>query len=62
MKKEEYELLIESIQIGNRAVHKAQDENKKLGIPNVYATSSTIFFEMPDGSITTKRHAELSLT
>ena len=39
--------------IGNRAVHKAQEENRRLGIPNVYSINGTIFFQMPDGSIRT---------
>lgn len=37
--------------IANRAVRKAQDENRRLGIPNVYAVNGTIFWQMPDGSI-----------
>ena len=39
--------------IGNRAVHKAQEENRRLGIPNVYSINGTIIFQMPDGSIRT---------
>ena len=39
--------------IGNRAVAKAQEENRRLGIPNVYSINGTIFFQMPDGSIRT---------
>ena len=44
----------EFIQIGNKAVHEAQEENRKLGIPNVYGRNGKIYFEMPDGTITTE--------
>ncbi|MBC8527339.1 MAG: hypothetical protein H8D22_10910 [Candidatus Cloacimonetes bacterium] len=39
--------------IGNRAVKKAQEENRKNGIPNVYSRDGKIYFELPDGTITT---------
>jgi hypothetical protein len=39
--------------IGNRAVRKAQEENRRLGIPNVYCINGKMIFEMPDGTIRT---------
>ena len=39
--------------IANRAVREAQDENRRKGIPNVYVVNGTLFWQMPDGSITT---------
>ena len=39
--------------MANRAVHNAQDENRRLGIPNVYELNGTLVWQMPDGSITT---------
>ena len=33
---------IEFQRIGNRAVHKAQEENRKLGIPNFYSVGGKI--------------------
>jgi hypothetical protein len=39
--------------IGNRAVRKAQEENRRKGIPNVYSINGKIVFELPDGSLTT---------
>ncbi len=39
--------------IVNRAVQKAQDENRRKGIPNVYVVNGTIVWQLPDGSITT---------
>ena len=39
---------------GNKAVHEAQKKNRKLGIPNTYSFNGKIYFEMPDGTITTE--------
>ena len=39
--------------IANRAVRRAQDENRRHGIPNVYSVNGTLLWQMPDGSITT---------
>ena len=50
---EAYERLLRITRIGNRAVRKAQEENKKKGIPNVYARNGKPYYEMPDGIITT---------
>lgn len=38
--------------IANRAVRKAQDENRRRGIPNVYEINGTLVWQLPDGSIT----------
>lgn len=40
--------------IGNRAVKKAQEENRRLGIPNAYSRNGQIYYELPDGTITTE--------
>lgn len=40
--------------IGNRAVKKAQAENRRKGIPNVYSINGKIIFELPDGCLTTE--------
>lgn len=40
--------------IGNRAVKKAQDENRSKGIPNVYSINGKIVFELPNGQLTTE--------
>lgn len=47
-----YQRAIELKRIGNQAVKKAQDENKKLGIPSVYSSRGKLFYEMPNGEIT----------
>ncbi len=50
--KELYEQAIEFERIGNRAVRKAQERNRRLGVPNVYSKGGTIYYERPDGTLT----------
>ena len=38
--------------IGNRAVQKAQEENRRLGIPNAYSKDGVLYYELPNGEIT----------
>jgi len=42
----------------NEAVHEAQEENKKLGLRNVYSINGHIFYQMPDGKIISKENFE----
>lgn len=42
------------IQIANKAVAKAQEKNRKLGIPNVYAKNGKPIYVLPNGKIVTK--------
>ncbi len=42
------------LKIGNRAIKKAQENNRKNGLPNVYCINGTIIFELPNGEITTQ--------
>ncbi|PSQ96765.1 MAG: hypothetical protein BRD55_05680 [Bacteroidetes bacterium SW_9_63_38] len=44
--------MVELKRIGNRAVHRAQEENRRLGIPNVYSIGGRIYYEQPDGTLT----------
>ena len=44
----------EMLRIGNRAVKKAQEENRKKGIPNVYDFNGHLYYELPNGELTTK--------
>ena len=37
--------------IFNRAVHRVQEENRKLGIPNVYSINGIIYYELPNGEL-----------
>jgi len=49
-----YQKVVQFTKIGNEAVHKAQEENRKLGIPSVYGRNGKVYFELPDGTITTE--------
>ena len=39
-------------QIGNNAVREAQHKSLENGIPNIYSKNGTIYFQLPDGTIT----------
>ncbi len=41
-------------QICNRAVKRAQEENRKKGIPNVYDINGHLYYELPNGELTTE--------
>jgi hypothetical protein len=38
--------------IGNLAVQKALEENRRLGIPSVFSRNGQIYYELPNGDIT----------
>ena len=42
------------LKLGNRAIKKAQENNRRSGIPNVYCINGKIIFELPNGELTTK--------
>ena len=52
MTKKDYELLVQMMRIGNRAVCAAQKENHRLGLANVYCQDGQIYFQLPDKTIT----------
>ena len=49
-----YQKADEAIRIFRTAVRKAQEENRRLGIANVYSINGRLYYELPNG--------ELSLT
>ena len=49
---ETYKWAREILRIGNRAVKKAQEENRKKGIPNVYDINGHLYYELPNGELT----------
>lgn len=53
MKKETYEWLLKVTKIANRAMKKTQEENKNLGLPNVYFKDGKLVFAMPNGKVKT---------
>jgi len=58
LKAETYEKALEYQRIGNRAVRQAQEENHRLGLPNIYSRNGKIIYEMPNGEIIVKRISE----
>jgi len=55
---ETYERMAEFVRIGNRAVRQAQEENHRLGLPNIYSRNGKIVYEMPDGEIIVKENSQ----
>jgi hypothetical protein len=53
--KENYESFLRMTQILQRAVKKAQQQHREMGIPNVYSKNGKIIWELPDGTWTTER-------
>ena len=49
---ETYKWSHEMLQIANRAAKKAQEENRKKGIPNVYDINGHLYYELPNGELT----------
>lgn len=48
---EMYVKVDEMIRIGNRAVRRAQAENRKKGVPNVYSINGVLYYELPNGEL-----------
>ena len=40
--------------IGKRAVAAVKSENREKGIPIVFSEDGTVFYELPDGTVTSK--------
>ena len=47
-----YKRTLEFLRIGNRAVKRAQEENREKGIPNVYDFNGHLYYELPNGELT----------
>lgn len=58
LKLETYELAIELQRIGDRAVQAAQEESRRLGVPNAYSRNGVAYYELPNGEITRKNPFE----
>ena len=56
-----YHKIGEILVIFTKAVRKAQAENRKLGLPNVYSEEGKIFYQLPDGKIATRPPKKLSV-
>ena len=51
---ETYEWAHEMLRIANRAAKRAQEENRKKGITNVFDINGHRYYELPNGELTTK--------
>ena len=47
-----YKQTLDILRIANRAAKRAQEENQKKGIPNVYSFNGHIYYELPNGELT----------
>jgi CMP-N-acetylneuraminic acid synthetase len=48
-----YRQAAEFQRIGSRATRKAQEESRRQNVPNVYSHNGTLYYELPDGRLTT---------
>ena len=58
LKEETLRRTFEIMRIGNSAVRRAQAENREKGIPNVYSKNGKLYFELPNGEMTSKNPFE----
>lgn len=49
-----YRQMDEFLSIAKRGVHNALAENRRRRIPIVFSSMNKIYYQMPDGTITTK--------
>lgn len=40
------------IQWTHEAIHEAQEESRRLGVPNVYGINGRVYYELPNGELT----------
>ena len=50
---ETYAVVDELVRIGGVAVEKAQEESRRLGVPNVYSINGRIHYETVTGALST---------
>lgn len=48
---ETYAAIDEIVRVGNRAVAKAQDDSRRLGVPNVYSINGRLYYETSTGEL-----------
>lgn len=56
---ETYHRADEMMEVFRNAVREAQVESRRLGVANVYSHEGQIYYELPNGRITTIRPDEL---
>ena len=50
---ETYATIDQIVRVGNIAVAKAQEESRRLKVPNVYSINGRIYYETPTGELST---------
>ena len=50
-----YMELRDIIRIANKAVYEARLENEKIGISGIFSKKGIIYYELPNGVVTTER-------
>jgi hypothetical protein len=48
-----FQKMMEMNRIFQTAVAKAQEESRRLGVPNVYSINGILHYELPNGELTT---------
>lgn len=48
---EAYAAIDEIVRIGNRAVAKAQEDSRRMGVPNVYSINGRLYYETATGEL-----------
>lgn len=58
LRRRAYEISLEIARIGSRAVRKAHEQNHTKNLPNILSRNKRLYFELPDGTITTDNPLE----
>ena len=48
---ETYAAIDEIVRLGNRGVARAQENNRRLGVPNVYSINGRLYYEKSNGEL-----------
>lgn len=47
-----YQWALQVERTANRAVRKAREDNRRMGVPNVYSINGILYYELPNGELT----------
>lgn len=48
------ERMEELVRLAHQGATRAQDENRAAGVPNVYSIDGVLYYELPNGELTTE--------
>ena len=51
---ETYATIEEIVRLANRAIARAQEESRRLGVPNVYSINGRLYYETSNGELSVK--------